>query len=73
MGHIRDSDHELTHRKKIVDEDSGIIGFPEERIVPMHGCDHRTICRFEAETSNGYKSILGVLQDWADAAKEGQS
>lgn len=59
--------------KKIVDESSGIMGLPDERIVPMHGCDHKTICRFESETSSGYQSILGVLQGWADVAKESQS
>lgn len=39
----------------------------------MHGCDHRTICRFEGDTSNGYKIILGVLMDVAEETKESQS
>jgi hypothetical protein len=48
------------------------MGIPGERIVPMHGCDHSTVCRFEGEASFGYQSILQVLQDWADEAKESQ-
>ena len=40
-----------------------------ERIVPMPDCDHKSICRFGAETSTGYKTILGVLQDWAEPSK----
>jgi hypothetical protein len=34
-----------------------------ERIVPMRGCDHKSICRFAAGTREGYKTILNVLQD----------
>ena len=37
-----------------------------ERIVPMHGCDHRNICRFSGGNSNGYQTILNVLQDWIE-------
>jgi len=49
------------------------MGIPGERIVPMHGCDHSTICRFDGDSSFGYQSIFEVLQDWAEEAKESQS
>jgi hypothetical protein len=43
---------------------------PGEKIVPMDDCDHSTICRFDAETSLGYKTIFGILQEWARGCKE---
>lgn len=42
-----------------------------ERIVPMHGCDHRSVCRFSGRDSEGYKIVLGVLQDWVNDINEG--
>ncbi len=43
-----------------------------ERIVPMQGCDHRNICRFAGGTSDAYKTILNVLQDWIEELNQGQ-
>ena len=43
-----------------------------ERIIPMQGCDHRTICRFTGATSEGYKTILNVLQDWVEELNQRQ-
>jgi hypothetical protein len=60
------------HYKQIVDDISGIMGVAGERIIPMPNCDHKSICRFSDETSGGYKSIWGVLRDWADETKESQ-
>jgi hypothetical protein len=48
------------------------MGIPGERIVPMHGCNHTTVCKFEDETNFGYQSIFEVLRDWAEEAKESQ-
>lgn len=42
-----------------------------ERIIPMPGCDHRTICRFPRKDSSGYKTVLGVIQEWVSAINEG--
>lgn len=46
------------------------MGIPGERIVPMLGCNHTTVCRFEGESSFGYQSIFGVLQDWAKETRQ---
>jgi hypothetical protein len=62
----------LTQYEQIVDDISGIMDIAGERIIPMPNCDHRSICRFNDETSGNYKSVLGVLQDWADETKKGQ-
>ena len=47
------------------------MGIPNERIVYMDGCDHRTICRFSNKTSNGYKNVLGLLKRYANEARKG--
>jgi protein SERAC1 len=49
---------------KVVDDTSGIMNIPNERIVPMQGCDHRNICRFSSKHSESYKRVSNVLQDW---------
>lgn len=56
----------LTYSRQIVDDSSGVMGVADERIVPMPGCDHRSVCRFAGESSGGYKSIIGVLPDWVE-------
>lgn len=43
-----------------------------ERYVPMQGCNHRSICRFPGGTSEGYKTVLNVLQDWAEELNQRQ-
>lgn len=53
-------------KSRIVDDTSGIMNIPNERIVPMHGCDHRSICRFASKHSESYKRVSNVLQDWVD-------
>lgn len=37
---------------------------PDERVIAMQGCDHRSICRFDDNDDN-YHLILGVIKDWA--------
>ena len=36
----------------------------------MQGYDHRSICRFASESSEGYKLILDVLMIWADGLNQ---
>ena len=55
---------------KIVDEASSVMAIPEEVIIPMQGCDHSRICRFSGKTSDGYKSVQGILKPWADEAQK---
>ncbi|KAH0536065.1 hypothetical protein FGG08_007031 [Glutinoglossum americanum] len=55
--------------EQIVDNNSGIMDIPKERIVYMDGCDHRSICRFNDKTSNGYRTVLGVLKPWVKEAR----
>ena len=59
-------------RQQIVDDISGIMDILGERIIPMPNCDHKSICRFSDERSASYKSVWGVLREWADEAKKGQ-
>jgi len=42
----------------------------DERIVPLQGCDHRSMCRFAGRESEAYKAILNVLQDWDEELNE---
>ena len=44
----------------------------DERIVPMHGCDHKSVCRFSGRTSDAYQTVLSVLQDWVEELNQGQ-
>ncbi|KAH8745409.1 hypothetical protein BGZ57DRAFT_862505 [Hyaloscypha finlandica] len=53
-------------KSRIVDDTSGIMNISNERIVPMQGCDHRSICRFAGKHSESYKRVSNVLQDWVD-------
>lgn len=46
------------------------MNVPEEVIIPMFGCDHSSICKFEGAHKFGYKQILIVLQDWLDELKK---
>jgi metal-dependent hydrolase (beta-lactamase superfamily II) len=60
------SDGNSNRHGKIVDDTSGIINISNERIVPMQGCDHSSICRFASKHSESYKRVYNVLQDWVD-------
>ena len=55
---------------KIVDEISGVMDMAGERIIPMEGCDHSSICSFSSNTSNSYKSVQAILKSWADEARQ---
>ncbi|TGO57714.1 hypothetical protein BOTNAR_0196g00150 [Botryotinia narcissicola] len=52
----------------VVDEESAQLHIPDERVVKMHGCDHRNICRFSGPESSSYKSVWGILKVYADEA-----
>jgi hypothetical protein len=60
-------------RSQIVDKHTGVMNIDGELIVPMDGCDHTTVCRFENASSDGYKSILDVLVRYTAQARESQS
>ncbi|MCJ1475005.1 hypothetical protein MMC13_003665 [Lambiella insularis] len=53
--------------QRIVDEKSGFMGVPTERLVPMPDCDHREICKPGAKGSN-YKKLLVAIRDGAPAS-----
>ncbi|KAH8765724.1 hypothetical protein F5882DRAFT_335083, partial [Hyaloscypha sp. PMI_1271] len=62
--------------KLIVDAHTGILDFPGEVIIPMDGCDHRTMCRFSNKDDNNYrvlKSRIKGLFDASEQAKHGQN
>jgi pimeloyl-ACP methyl ester carboxylesterase len=44
----------------IVDPDSAILGYPEERQIPMNA-DHRSICKFRAPTDSNYVTARNAL------------
>ena len=48
------------------------MDIPGERIVPMLGYNHRTICRFKNKDIGGYQMILGVLLDWIEELSHSQ-
>ena len=48
------------------------MDIPGERIVPMMNCNHKNICRFGEESSEGYQTILGVLRDWVEELDQSQ-
>lgn len=41
--------------------------------IPMLGCDHQTICRFESERSGAYQDVLRVLNEVASEVTTSQS
>lgn len=51
-----------------MNEHSGTLDAPGERIVLMLNYDRKSMCKFQDEPSNGYKIISGVLREWADGA-----
>lgn len=51
-----------------MDEHSGTLDGPGERIALMPNYDRKSMCKFQDEPSNGHKIISGVLREWADEA-----
>lgn len=41
------------------------MGIPEEEIIPMDTCDHRTICRFPSRTNVGCSRLLSIIRNHA--------
>jgi len=58
---------------KIVDDMSGRMFVPGEVWVPMPGCNHREVARFESKDSLGYKQILKKLSEVAEEVTTSQS
>lgn len=48
---------------RIVDQNTGVLGFPNETLIPMSGCDHHTVCRFPSEDDQNYQMILYELKN----------
>ncbi|KAN0098199.1 hypothetical protein V8E51_013862 [Hyaloscypha variabilis] len=46
----------------IVDKDSASLGITNEVSVPIHGANHRDICKFEYPESQRYKPVRNALQ-----------
>lgn len=46
------------------------MNIPGERIIPMHGKNHRQVCQFGDETSSDYISVLELIRGWTAGAKE---
>jgi hypothetical protein len=49
-------------RNKVVDKHTGVLGFPDEVLIPMSGCDHRTACRFSSKDDQNYQAILSEIK-----------
>lgn len=46
-----------------MDRHTGVLDFPGEVIIPMDGCDHRTLCRFSDEKDSNYRVILSRIRE----------
>lgn len=44
----------------VVDPDSATLGYPHEKQIPMNA-DHRSICKFEAQTDSKYLTVRNAL------------
>jgi Putative serine esterase (DUF676) len=53
----------LMNTVQIVDDISGRMFVPGEVPVPMPGCNHREVARFESKDSNGYRKIINKLKE----------
>lgn len=51
----------------MVEEASAVIGLKGEIIIPMQGCNHIEMCRFEDPSDNNYDAILGHLENMAES------
>jgi len=49
---------------KIVEKESGILGYPQETSVPLDA-DHHTICKFESRNDPNYIKVKNILKHWA--------
>ncbi|KAF2012750.1 hypothetical protein BU24DRAFT_395880 [Aaosphaeria arxii CBS 175.79] len=51
----------------VVDQKSAIMEIPDEAIIPLYA-NHRTMCRFGAETDDGFRSALNAIKRLARTA-----
>lgn len=42
---------------QVVDQYTGTLDFPGEVIIPIDGCDHRSMCRFSTEEDHNYRVL----------------
>ncbi|RMJ29028.1 WD40 [Aspergillus sp. HF37] len=60
----------------IVDPDSAILGYPEEKQIPMNA-DHRSICKFLAPTDSNYvtarNALASTVNDISQLAKKSKN
>lgn len=52
----------ISNLKQIVDRHTGVLDFPDEAIIPMDGCDHRTLCRFSSKEDPNYRVICSRMR-----------
>ena len=45
-----------------MDRHTGVLDFPDEAIIPMDGCDHRTLCRFSSKEDPNYRVICSRMR-----------
>jgi hypothetical protein len=57
-------------RKKVVNEYTGVMGFPGEKSIPMMGCDHRSTARFASRDDANYKLIVREIKEAVKSAGE---
>ncbi|CZT09569.1 uncharacterized protein RCO7_03690 [Rhynchosporium graminicola] len=50
-------------KELLVDVVSGSLNVPTETIIRMPGCDHRTICCFESDKSQGFRKVSSKLRE----------
>ena len=47
-----------------------MLGFPGEKLIPMMGCDHRSIARFASRDDANYKLIVREIKEAVKSAGE---
>lgn len=53
--------------QRVVDEDSAVLGFPDEVTIGITG-NHRTMCRFDSIDEQRYRCVWTNIQNLAGSA-----
>jgi len=53
----------VSDTQKIVDRYTGVLGLPEESIITMDGCDHRSMCRFPNRDNQNYRVLTSRINE----------
>jgi DNA-binding GntR family transcriptional regulator len=40
------------------------MNIPGERVIAMHGKNHRQVCQFDDERSSDYKVVSELIHEW---------